>query len=400
MISEEAIVEKFRRQNTCVIVPTYNNASTLKSVIAGVLKQTQNVIIINDGSTDETSGILNEFPFLESVSYKPNQGKGVALRKGFEKALELGYDYAITIDSDGQHFPDDMSSLLKLSKSNPGKLIIGSRNMDQDGVPGKSSFGNRFSNFWFWVETGSKLPDTQSGYRLYPVSRLKGFNFITKKFEFEIEVLVKAAWAGIEILPCPVQVHYEEKEKRVSHFRPFTDFARISILNTFLVLIALFYIKPRDLIRKVRKDGRQALHELITNPHETNRTKAVSVGFGVFMGIVPIWGFQMMVALALSFVFRLNKIIVLVAANISIPPMIPLILYLSHLTGKIWMGSAAVDISFDKELTISTLRESFIQYVLGSITLATASGIFFGIATYLFLKVFKGKKEAVPDSQF
>jgi len=399
MVGEQAIAEKFRRQNTCVIIPTYNNFSTLKSVIAGVLQYTQNLIVVNDGSTDETEYILREFPFIETVSYTPNQGKGIALRKGFEKALDLGYDNAITIDSDGQHFADDLPGFLKLSRENPGALIIGSRNMNQDGIPGKSSFGNRFSNFWFWVETGKKLPDTQSGYRLYPISRLKNIHFSTRKFEFEIEVIVKSAWAGIEILPNPIQVHYEI-ENRISHFRPFTDFARISILNTYLVLAAFLYIKPRDLIRKFRSDGRKAIYELMTNPQETNRTKSISVGFGIFMGIVPVWGFQMIIALALSFLFRLNKVIVLIAANISIPPMIPLILYLSHLTGKIWMGSKAVDISFDTDLTLSTLRDSFIQYVLGSITLAAASGIFFGLATYIFLRIIKTKKEAIPDSQF
>lgn len=398
MANDKLSEEQFRRQNTCVIIPTYNNSETLHHVVEGVLKFTQNLIVVNDGSTDNTPEILKEFPFIEIIDYSPNQGKGIALRKGFQKALELGYDYAITIDSDGQHFPEDLPVFLKASKSNPGAIIIGSRNMSQEGIPGKSSFGNKFSNFWFWVETGVSLPDTQSGYRLYPINRLRKLKYQTRKFEFEIEVLVRASWAGIEILPAPVKVFYESKEKRVSHFRPTTDFARISVLNTVLVTIALLYIKPRDFIRKLRTDTWNTIRDLLSRPDETDRTKAISIGFGIFMGIIPIWGFQMLVALGLAFIFRLNKALVIIAANISIPPAIPVILYLSYVTGKIWMGENANDLTFNKEITLDTISTDLTQYVFGSITLATASGLFFGILTYLLLKLFHKNRRVVQNA--
>jgi hypothetical protein len=138
-------------------------------------------------------------------------------------------------------------------EDHPKAIIIGARNMDQASVPGKSSFGHKFSNFWFHVETGLKMSDTQSGYRLYPVKLMNNTNFITRKFEFEIEVLVMSSWRGIEITEVPVRVFYEAKESRVTHFRPFKDFTRISILNTFLVTAALLYIKPRDFLRGIKK---------------------------------------------------------------------------------------------------------------------------------------------------
>ena len=123
--------------------------------------------------------------------------------------------------------------------------------MSQDGIPKKSSFGNKFSNFWFWFETGIKLDDTQSGYRLYPLQFIPK-RFFTKKFEFEIEVIVRTAWNGIPVKNVPVNVLYDPNE-RVSHFRPFKDFTRISILNTILVFVTLFYIKPRDFFRSFKK---------------------------------------------------------------------------------------------------------------------------------------------------
>lgn len=238
--------------NICVIIPTYNNAKTLRRVIDGVLKYTHDILVINDGSTDETSVILQEYRCIDKIELSTNKGKGNALQIGFKKAIELGYDYAITIDSDGQHFPKDIPVFIdKLHQSPLPLLLIGSRNMTTENVPKKSSFGNRFSNFWFWFETGIRLTDTQSGYRLYPLHYIPK-NLYTNKFEFEIEIIVRTAWNGVSVENVPIDVLYDPTE-RVSHFRPFKDFTRISILNTVLVIIALVYIKPRDFIRSFKK---------------------------------------------------------------------------------------------------------------------------------------------------
>lgn len=252
-MTTEEVRARFREKKVCVLIPTYNNERTVETVVKGVLAYTDQVIVVNDGSTDSTRSILNSFPEVDTVSYPVNQGKGYALRTGFRHAAAKGYDYAITIDSDGQHYPDDLEKFLIALDQHPKAIIIGARNMDQASVPGKSSFGNKFSNFWFWFETGLKMNDTQSGYRLYPVRLLNDFRFVTKKFEFEIEVLVTSAWRGIEITEVPVKVYYAGKEERVSHFRPFKDFSRISVLNTVLVSITLLYIKPRDFFRGIKK---------------------------------------------------------------------------------------------------------------------------------------------------
>lgn len=219
---------------------------------------------------------------------------------------------------------------------------------------------------------------------------MQNFTFLTRKFEFEIEVLVRAAWAGVPVKEVPVKVFYAEPGKRISHFRPFKDFTRISILNTVLVTIALLYIKPRDFIRSLfTKVFWRDLCQKLINPAEPDYIKAISVGFGVLMGIVPIWGFQLVVAIALAFMLRLNKPLVIVAANISIPPMIPVILFLSHVTGALWMGEDAVALSFNQEITLDLLKHSFMQYVLGATTLAIGAGVIFGLITYGVLRIFR-----------
>src|SRR5258706_2420228 len=383
----------FKKNKVGVLIPTYNNAQTLATVLNQVLEYTDQVIVVNDGSTDATTQILLSFPRIDLVSYPTNQGKGYALRKGFQRAVEAGYDYVISIDSDGQHYAEDLPRFLKKLEGYPFSIIIGVRNMDQASVPGKSSFGNNSSSFWFWVMTGLKMSDTQSGYRLYPVRRLNDIKFRMKKFEFEIEVLVLSAWRGITITGVPVRVFYPEKGRRISHFRPFNDVIRIILMDTILVIIASAYIKPRDFLRRIRQQQLgQILREQLLHPGEADWIKAFSIGFGVFMGIVPLWGFQLAVALFLSILFRLNKALVFVAANISIPPMIPLVLYLSHLTGALWMGNRAQPISFSQKLTLATIQTHSVQYAIGAITLALAAGILFGGLTYAGLKVFTRSK--------
>ncbi len=277
MNAEKAYSDKIDMLRVCVIIPTYNNAKTLGNVIAGVLAFTNHIIVVNDGSTDETENVLVAFQSIHIISYKKNIGKGWALRKGLKYATGLGYNYAITIDSDGQHFAKDIPVFIdKLETLNDDAIIIGARNMGQSSVPGKSSFGHKFSNFWFKVETGIAAPDTQSGYRLYPLQPLSKMKFITRKYEFEIEVLVRSAWKGIKIESVPVQVYYAPKETRISHFRPFKDFTRISILNTILVFITFLYIKPRNFFSKIVKKNqwRNIIHDQLLNQHEADSSKS------------------------------------------------------------------------------------------------------------------------------
>ncbi len=393
MSGSATIQESFDALKVCVIIPTYNNATTLEAVINDVAQFTQNIIVVNDGSTDETLTVVEKFPFINLVTYLKNVGKGWALRQAFTQAASLNYDFGITIDSDGQHFAKDLPAFIERLQAERNVLIIGARNMEQASVPGKSSFGNRFSNFWFKLETGISMPDTQSGYRLYPIWKLKNMRFFTRKYEFEIEVIVRAAWNGIEVLSVPVSVYYPPKDERVSHFRPFKDFTRISILNTVLVLITFLYIKPRDFFRTIfeKKKLKQFFQDHLLNSHHSDGIKALSIAFGIFMGIVPIWGFQLVVAIFLAILFRLNKILVIIAANISIPPMIPLVIFGSYKMGAYWMGTNAGEIRFDSSITLASIQQNLQQYIYGSITLAILAAAVAGLLTLIILKIFKRK---------
>ena len=169
------------------------------------------------------------------------------MKQGFKKAKELGFDDAITIDSDGQHFPEDIPLFVKALEQHPGALIVGSRNLNQENMPEGNTFANKFSNFWFKIQTGINLPDTQTGYRLYPLKRLP--KIVSSRYEAELALLVFSVWRNIELVPIQINVLYPED--RVTHFRPFWDFFRISVLNTLLCIVAVFYGWPSRLIYKL-----------------------------------------------------------------------------------------------------------------------------------------------------
>lgn len=387
-MGQQKLQEAFDQSKCCVLIPTYNNARELGGVIDAVLEYTSNIIVVNDGCTDETSAILGQYSNIKVMGWEKNKGKGTALKEGFKVAEKEGYAYAITIDSDGQHRASDLPLFLEKLNTHPNAIIIGARDMEQGTVPGKSSFGHKFSNFWFTFETGIKAPDTQSGYRLYPLAPVNSIGMISWKYEFEVEILVRSAWKGVEITSVFIDVYYPPTEERITHFRPLQDFTRISILNTVLVTITLLYIKPRDFFRSLRKKKlKEHLYDLFLDTSESPILKAVSVGFGAFMGIVPIWGYQLAAAIGLAHLLKLNKPLVIVAANISIPPFIPLWIYLSIKTGELLMNEQ-IDLPSLDQITFEVVEQQLLVYGVGATVFAIIMGLGFGFVSYGFFKWF------------
>jgi len=394
MINLQLVRSRFLELNCCVIIPTYNNDQTLKKVVEDVLIYCPNVIVVNDGSTDTTMGILNQIDNITTVHLSRNQGKGIALQQGFQKATELKYHYAITIDSDGQHFPEDLPLFLNAIALHPESMILGARNMVQKEVPGTSSFGHKFSIFWFRIETGIAVEDVQTGYRLYPLHQLTQIKHVfSTKYEYEVEILVRLAWLGVNVICIPVQVYYAPKETRVSHFRKVRDFTRVSIANTILVFIALLWVKPLKFFKNLRKTSvRQFFRDYIVNNEDSNSKLAKSVALGLFMGVTPIWGWQIVTTIGLAHLLRLNKVVAVTASNISLPPLLPIILFLSYFMGGLVLGSNISGLNYDQGIGFQWIKENISQYLIGSLIFGALLSSVLGFFAYILLSIFRKKQ--------
>jgi glycosyltransferase involved in cell wall biosynthesis len=225
---------------TCVVIATYNNDATLADVIRRTLKVKSDLIIVDDGSTDGTRGTLASMERVEVLTHPVNRGKGDALMTGIRRARELGYQRAITLDSDNQHDPADIRKFEEAAVRHPSSLVIGVRDMRAAGAPLKSRLGRWLSNVGILFFCGHRVADAQSGYRSYPIDSLLALRPRTARFEFEYEVLLRSAWADVPFAYTPITVRYPRGKDRLSHFRPLRDCVRVLYCGLWTALTIRF----------------------------------------------------------------------------------------------------------------------------------------------------------------
>ncbi|MGF1527290.1 MAG: glycosyltransferase family 2 protein [Candidatus Competibacterales bacterium] len=212
-----------------VVIPAYNEATTIREVATRALAQLDWVIVVDDGSVDATAQCLATLP-VTVLRHGENRGKAASLWRGMAHALERGATGVITLDADGQHRPEDMPRLLALAKDRPRALIVAARLQNQERVPPLRRFANRQANFWISWAAGRPLPDTQSGFRLYPAALLEAVRLPCDRahsFVFESELLIEAARKGFAIRAVAVEALYYSNA-RASYYRPFWDTALIT----------------------------------------------------------------------------------------------------------------------------------------------------------------------------
>lgn len=225
-----------------IVIPAFNHGRQVREVVEKTRRFGQPVIVVDDGSTDSTPQILASLSGITVLRHKENKGKGASLLTGFAEASRFA-DWAITIDADGQHDPEDISVLIKAIPEGQRPLVIGRRlGMEQDQVPWTSLWGRKFSNFWVWASCGRWLSDSQSGFRVYPLPEVLHLKTMARRYQFEVEILVLAVRKGLPILEVPVRVLYGPDNERVSHFKPWLDFWRNT--RTFSRLIAARIFTP------------------------------------------------------------------------------------------------------------------------------------------------------------
>ncbi len=221
---------------TCIVVPVYNSPY-IKEVIEDLLQYDYKIIVVDDGSDNKVQ--LSDSN-IKLITHPVNMGKGQAILTGAQKAKELGYESFVTIDADKQHLSSEILKLVNAYQENT--IVIGNRNFEHEHVPKSSKFGRKFSNFWVTLETFQKLGDTQSGFRMYPISILD-LNIKNRRFDFEIEVLALHAYKKRKIIDVEVECYYPPEDERVSHFDKIKDNIRLSLLHSKLVTQRFFLLR-------------------------------------------------------------------------------------------------------------------------------------------------------------
>jgi glycosyltransferase involved in cell wall biosynthesis len=221
--------------SVAILIPAYNCAATIGEVVSGARRHVERVLVVDDGSTDATSDAAVAAG-AELLRQPGNTGKGAALRAGLAWLAARGAEQVLTMDGDGQHLADQIPVLLAAVARAPHALVIGARQVDPNLVSPMRRFGNRFANRWVEIACGLAIPDTQSGFRVYPMPETLALGVASGHFAFETEVLIRAARGGLLVHSVPVQAYYPPPDQRVSHFRPFVDTVRIIAVVLRLIL--------------------------------------------------------------------------------------------------------------------------------------------------------------------
>ena len=305
-----------------VVIPHYNHLKTLRQVAKACRAVWPDVLVVDDGSEGFSAQLLQDLD-VSYICQTPNQGKGTAILAGAVWALEHGFTHIITIDADSQHNPQEITRFAEKSTACPRALVIGVRKFD-DTVPFASRFGRKFGNFWVHFQTGKAVQDIQSGYRCYPVNLLTALKWWTKRYAFEVEVVVRALWAGFSVEEIPVSVVYPQE--RISHFNQWKDNFRLTVLNTYLTIRSMLPLAHRQYEQiegdLVKKSYWQTLKDNLAAPGSVLRN-ALSAAWGIFCGSIAFIGIRQIGLFWGAGWWNLNRLLCVSFEKLCVGPLVP-----------------------------------------------------------------------------
>jgi glycosyltransferase involved in cell wall biosynthesis len=205
----------------CVIIPTYESAKHLPYLLDRIknISPKLKIIVVDDGSTDSTSKVLESFNQIVVIKHKINRGKGAALKSGINKAKELGFEYAITIDSDLQHSPDLIPSFIELQRKSNVDLIVGKREFSLKKMPIHRILSNTITSFLISLRVGTRVHDSQCGYRLIKIKDINTSFFRENGFQFESEFLIKMLLSGKKLAEIPIDTIYHKTGSYINNIK-------------------------------------------------------------------------------------------------------------------------------------------------------------------------------------
>ena len=388
-----------------MVIPLFNHGNTIRSVTEKALAAGWPVLVVDDGSSDGGAEQVVDLD-CQVIRLDRNRGKGAAIIAGARFAAGHGFAAIITVDADGQLDPAEAGKLADVATGQWPAIVVGARRMDKDNAPGASLFGRAFSNFWVRLECGRELADTQSGYRLYPVKEILGLKTSCRRYDFEVEILTRSAWAGLPILSVPVSVYYPSACERESHFHQLKDNFRLTCLHTRLVCRALLPWPHKRLIAKIPQEiieDRQEIWSLL-HPirfvkrlcleHSSALQLASAAWVGIFLGALPLIACHTVVLLYVCHRLHLNKMTAVTASQLCMPPLMPVFCiqvgyFMRH-------GSLLLDINWDT--MVVQIHYRLWEWLLGSLLLGPVFGLIVGGLLYFSIKSLRINRGEACDS--
>ena len=378
------------------VIPHYDHTATLAAVASGAKRHIRDVLVVDDGSTHFPSDLERELAAsgVTLIRHDVNSGKGSAILTAARKLDELGFDCMIVMDADGQHDPDDLPLFTAAIGERRDALFVGVRDFEHAAnVPGSSRFGRSFSNFWCRLETGVACGDTQSGFRAYPVRALVELKFFCRRYNFEIEALVKLLWSGYELVEIPVKVTYAPPGERISHFDVRADNLRLSLLHTSLVIRRLLPIPHRRLVERADDPGWSLLlhplrfFRMLLHENADPAGLAASAAVGTFLAVLPLFGVHMAVILYVCIRLNLNKVMALAIQNLFMPPLSPFLCielgyFMRH--GRFWTEFTMRNCVYEMHLRLY-------EWLLGSLVLAPVFAVLVWCVVYRIAATVRGR---------
>ena len=388
------------RSRTWCVIPVYNNGRTVRSVALASRVELEHVLVVDDGSTDIDVSALFEGTDIVVLRHPRNLGKGQALLTALAYVREQGGEFMITLDADAQHNPRDINQFLPLLAEDPAAIIIGARRMTGPHVPASSKFGLRFSDFWLRMETGATITDSQSGYRAYPVAYLSQLKMRGQAYDFEVEVLAKASWAGLAIKSVEVDVVYAPKGERVSHFRPFLDNLRMTHRHVMLLGRRLLPWPHRRLVSRQQDPGTSFLrHPLVffrslLLEHATPAELGAAAAVGTFLATLPLLSLHTVVIIYVATRMNLNRVMAVVIQNLCMPPAVPFVCvelgyFMRH--GK-WLTEMT------RETWVYQAPQRVWEWLLGSLVAAPVIALVTGLLVFGLTTMLQKRTERHADA--
>ena len=204
--------------NICIVIPAHNESCTIGFLVESLSRRGFDVIVVDDGSTDETGVIAREKGAIV-IRQDKKQGKGYSLREGFRYALEHDYEAVIIMDGDGQHDVSGVDRFLIEAQKNKISVIVGNRMVNSKGMPFIRYCTNRFMSWLISSACGQSIADTQCGYRYINCEILKQLDLTSRDFEIETEILMKACQKGFKVRNVPIKTIYRNEESKINPFK-------------------------------------------------------------------------------------------------------------------------------------------------------------------------------------